>query len=209
MDNNTTVSSTPSLPEINIIYRRESVIRPIVYLIDEHHHHNDSIDDNIRIANQLIANNNVRLIGLESHYGGYEYDNGTHRYDYNDYRDPLVNADNTANNCLRFEQGLVGDNLTLVGVENEGLSSEIEQDVWDKRISSENISLHVNNIYRSIHFITTLFEEYRRRNINGNLILNCGSNHNSHIQMFIEQRIIDGITGTPASYYRIRSEYFP
>ena len=209
MDNHITDSSTASTFEGNIIYRRGGVVCPTVYLIDEHHHHNGSIDDNIRIANHLIANNNVRLIGLESHYGGYEYDNGTHRYDYNCYRDPLATVDNIANNCLRFEEGLVGNNFILVGVENEGLSTEMEIEVATNPLYGGHPQLHVNNIYRSIHFIKTLFEEYRRRNVDGNIILNCGSNHNNHIQMFIEQRIIDGITGTPANYIRIRSALFP
>ncbi len=209
MDNNTTISSTTSLFEKNIIYSSEPVIRPIVYLIDERHHHNDSIDDNIRIANQLIANNNVRLIGLESHYGGYEYDNGENRYKYKAYVKALATSDNIANDCLRFEEGLIGENFTKVGVENEGLSTKMEVEVSSNPLYGGRPQLHINNIYRSLHFIITLFEEYRRRNIDGNLILNCGSNHNNHIQKFIEQRIIDGITGTPASYYRIRSEYFP
>lgn len=196
------------LNDQRIIYKRTLDVGPTVFLIDEHHNHNFSTDNNIEIARDLISNNSLRLIGVESHYGGYKYDNGTRRYE-NEYCEAEVCTHTIANTYTRFIDELSNENVIRIGVESEGLSDQIVFDAIENPIYRSQPYLHVNSIFRSIHFIITLFEEYKRRNIAGNLMLNCGSNHNNHIQMFIEQHIIDGITLTPASYYRIRSTLFP
>jgi hypothetical protein len=61
------------------------------------------------------------------------------------------------------------------------------------------------NINRSKHFLRTLFQHYTRRQLRGNLILNAGGNHNSHIAAWIADGTIEEKAGHPASYVRLRA----
>ncbi len=178
---------------------------PSVYLIDEYHHHDISTNDNIQIARHLIRNNNVSIVALEGCFGGYEYHNGYHKYEFENY----VNCDVILELCdsdyTVFYEGIRNENVVKIGVDNQGLSDEISADT----AFGASVPEHRNQLLRSKHFIITLFHEYKARNLTGNLILNCGSSHNDHILDMVKQNSIYGISQTPPNYYRIRSLLHP
>ena len=49
------------------------------------------------------------------------------------------------------------------------------------------------------------FEEYSRRQLTGNMILNCGGNHNRHIEEWIKSGEIDKIVCGNATFVRINN----
>jgi hypothetical protein len=179
---------------------------PTIYLIDEYHHCKSCIDDNIVIAKKLFQSG-VVIAGVEGYEGGMEYD----EYD-RKYKSMRCNADISEStrigDCPDFAKTLHSCGLLTVGVDCRGLANEIEVDVYEGRCKSDEVSKHPNQFRRSEHFIRTLLDEVRKRNLDGDLILNCGSNHNEDIE-----KIVSGVSPLPQgwpnfNYVRIRSDYF-
>lgn len=184
---------------------------PIVFLIDENHDNlNNCIQSNIQNAILLIDNAKVVLIGVESQAGGKAWDYKQQRYgdylEWNFDRDNFIKPYKSrcttfANSCAKHE------GANIIGVECWGMTHKIQADIFEEDSEYYGIDAaeHPLNFERSKHFIQTLFEEYNAQNLNGNLILNCGSNHNKHIEEMINQNEIDSITGMPATYIRINT----
>lgn len=193
------------------ILREENGL-PLVFLIDENHDNlNSSIDKNIINVIRLIEEANVRLVGVESYAGGKEWDEEIGNYvqdNFNERYYTEVLIKDYKNNCLKFAEA-IGENHgnLVVGVESIGMMNKTEIDVITKNPTDigKFIQDHELTKERSKHFIQTLFQEYYIRGINGNLVLNCGSNHNTHIQEWIESGEIDEITNHKANYVRINT----
>jgi hypothetical protein len=171
---------------------------PIVFLFDEEHENlNGCIDENIKNAIALISKANVEIIGVESHSGGKQWDQ--YYQEYMDDEEFDKSIDNIqVNNSPDFRNGLVKDYEDyLKGVECKGM--------LDKMECNSKISITENplNIERSRHFIQTLFVKRKVLNLKGNLILNCGRDHNTHIADWIANGEIDNIAGFRANYIRI------
>lgn len=185
---------------------------PFVFLIDEHHGNlNDCINKNIFIAKEFIANENVVLVGVESKAGGKDWDEETNEYVTNDLKEKFyteVLLRDFKSSCTKFADELSEEYSHLVfGVESIGMSDKVTSDIcYEKQENMSNAILnHPLTRERSKHFIKSLFEIYSKNNLKGNLILNCGRNHNSDIQDLIKSGEIDKIAGLRANYIRINT----
>ena len=196
-----------SLTNLSIYYKA-----PIVFLFDEHHgNKNDCIIKNIENAKSLINNVNIALIGVESLAGGTEWDEETGDYvtdDLNEkyYKEVIING--WKNNCTTFCDALsINNSHLIIGVESVGMMNKIEVDIYNDNPAdiSNAITNHPLSKLRSKHFIKTLLEHYSSKQLTGNLILNCGSNHNEHIEEWIKGGEIDEIVGVKATYVRINN----
>jgi len=174
---------------------------PIVFLIDEAHEV-ECIKQNIANASELIQHYNISLIGVESHLGGYEWDdcfthNYTSRFDSGETSAPV-------NTYPQFAEAMKQTGAKVLGVECQGISNELECDLVDNP-NNGPIQDRKFNVARSEHFIRTLFQLRRHHNLAGNLILNVGGNHNSHIAKWIADGAIGTKAGQQAAYVRLRA----
>lgn len=174
---------------------------PIVFLIDETHEA-ECIAQNTAIADVLVEQCNVSLIGVESRTGGFKWDDIYH-HDYTSDFD--CGEDSTPiNDWPGFAEHMSRSRVKVVGVECQGLSNELECDLMDNP-PPPPIKDRKFNVLRSEHFIRTLFQLRRHYNLTGNLILNVGGNHNSHIASWITNQTIDTKAGQGAAYVRLRA----
>lgn len=177
---------------------------PTVFLIDEDHSNiNNSIQLNIENAISLINNSNVILIGVESLAGGMSWNKTTGEFDVDslDDKEYLKHRNNYRNDCVIFMEGLLEFEDLLTGVENIDIFDTIHVDVSFGRFP--DVESHPLNIKRSKHFIQTLIVEYINRNQGGNMILNCGRDHNNHFANWIHNQEINQIVGEDLNYVRI------
>lgn len=183
---------------------------PIIFLIDEYHceqevidERSKAIDENILIALNLVRYGGVTFAGVESHTGGQIWSDLSEKYtdEYDDgtKQDPY-------NNCPKFADGLRAEGVLVFGVECEKMADSL---YGDCSASKENIKAHKLNKERSKHFIRTLSELRTRNKLNGNAILNAGSEHNSHIRKWVESGEIDKIVDMRYSYIRLRASTYP
>lgn len=184
---------------------------PIVFLIDEHHDNiNNCIDNNILNAKELLEKGNVSIIGVESLAGGKKWDEEINDYSEEGFADKLEAKYYTdwKSSCTKFADELNIDNLEKVfGVECIGMMNKIETDLYDGVY--ECVTNHPLNRKRSKHFIRTLFEKRNELKLEGNIVLNCGSNHNSDIESMIISGKIEEIADCKASYIRLNAiEHF-
>lgn len=195
---------------------------PIVFLIDERHHNVCHINENIVIAKNLLAYCNVNLIGVEGYNGGVLYNAALERTNSHHSAHITVHYDRfkithqrlgepqqeiPIGNDQQFSNAMIPEGRLVVGVDCEGFSDKALGIDTEDFIQPENRQEY--SLRRSRHFIETLFWEYRKEDITGNLILNCGSHHNEHIRNMILQREIEAVAGMRASYYVIRNIYHP
>ncbi|HET6225103.1 MAG TPA: hypothetical protein VFF27_02420 [Bacteroidia bacterium] len=177
---------------------------PIVFLIDESHDNlNSCINKNIENAIELIKNADVRIIGVESRYGGKLWNEGDEEYE-----EENDNANDYKGGCTTFEDGLKEEYENyLFGVESFGIMSKIACSFGKGNglDSIDKISDHHLNKLRSKHFIKTLFEHHQANEVKGNLLLNCGRDHNTHIEEWIKSGEIDEIANHRANYIRINT----
>lgn len=188
---------------LDIIREEENL--PTVFLFDEHHENlNNCIDKNIVNAIELISKGNVNKIGVESLAGGKSWDSQNQVYSDN-YPDKLFDdkfALTYTSSCVKFAVEVRKYNRDIInGVESFGMMHRLGLD-FD--IDNSNVSNHPLHKERSKHFIQTLFENYDLNN--GNIfILNCGSNHNNHIEEWVRNGEIDKIVGVKSNYIRINT----
>jgi hypothetical protein len=179
---------------------------PIVFLFDENHDNpNECFNKNAANAKELIEKANVVLVGVESHLGGREWDQYEEGY-LEDSEYGFVCEKTRTNTHPEFAYALAKIYPNMVyGVESFGLLGKIQSDyaVNHPRAVDKEVRDHEFQKERSRHFIKTLFEIYNKIYANGNLILNCGRDHNSHIEEWIEDGQIDEIAGIKARYIRI------
>lgn len=182
---------------------KEGLNLPFVFLFDEHHGNlNNCIDKNIENGIELVTHADVVLAGVESHSGGDEWNQYEQDY-YNDGSryDCEISDLNVVNTAPNFAIEINRQNNLLVcGIECRDILDKIQCNPLKMGISD-----HPLNIKRSRHFVKTLFEHYNSINSNGNIILNCGQNHNSHIQEWVLNNEIESITNNEANYIRINT----
>ena len=180
---------------------------PVVFLLDENHGIDECIEQNIANARALVQSAGVTLIGVESHAGGFLWDDyegkyypfDQKRYDNGDDLSPL-------NTCPTFADRLRGSGATLVGVECRGMLNQQECDFapgneWHGKPAGD----HPLNVLRSEHYIRTLLEMRSQRGLTGNLILNAGGAHISHIEQWIRNASIEAKAKGKAAYVRVRA----
>ena len=175
---------------------------PTVFLFDEHHGNlNNCIDKNILNAKELIMNGNVGLVGVESLAGGKSWDHVNQVYSEHYFEkkvdDTFIKGYKSASPQFANE---VRKELAngIFGVECWAMTHRIQIDFIAKKYLGA--ADHPLNIKRSEHFIKTLIENYNTTK--GNLILNCGSHHNDHIEKWISTNTIDNLIGIKANYIR-------
>jgi len=178
---------------------------PIVFLIDEEHHNDFCTNSNVLNANELINKADVQIIGVESHSGGKIYDiyeeKYITKYDYGKNSNPVNDYPKFAKEIMKYFPQII------FGVECEGMLDKIHCDltVNDNQYYGKPIPQHPLNISRSEHFIRTLFELRLHHNIDGNLILNVGGNHNTDIENWIKNGSIESLVNQKACYVRLRA----
>jgi hypothetical protein len=181
---------------------------PVVFLIDEYHGDERSTKENISHATALVKHARVTLIGVESHSGGFEWDQFTEDYVYDCDNDPPFDTgedETPVNTWPMFAEATRLLSAKIVGVESWGMFAK--QDSECKTV--EEVRAHPLNAQRSEHFIKTLFELHARNGSVGNLILNAGSEHHNHIANWIADGSIKAKAGQKASYVRIRAGSYP
>jgi hypothetical protein len=188
----------------NVTFLRTEIGLPIVFLFDEHHGNlNNCIDKNIVNAIELIYNGNVVLVGVESLAGGKSWDieNRIYSDDYpNKKFDDLFIKEYKSSVTKFADEVKKVQNNSVCGVECYGMTHIISEDI--SLGNYHDVKTHPLNIERSKHFLQTLFENDLN---NGNLILNCGSDHITHIEEWILSEEIDNIAGYKANYIRINN----
>lgn len=201
---------TPLNLEGDLRILREEKGLPIVFLFDEHHENlNNCIDKNKENARELIDKGSIKLVGVESFAGGkaWDYDKQTYDELYLDRKFDECFIKLYKSNCILFADCIIKINPNLItGVECWGMMRRIPYDFTEgKKYFGKEIATHHLHKERSKHFIETLFEKRNRLNLDGNLILNCGSNHNTHIEEWINSGEIDEIAKFRANYVRINT----
>lgn len=185
---------------------------PVVFLLDEHHGNvNDCIIKNIENAKTLISDCNVVLIGVESLAGGKEWDEETKEYATDNlnekyYKEVIVKG--WKSNCTTFYDELSKEySHLIIGVESVGMMNKIEVDIYNQNPQDQSsaIQSHTLTRLRSKHFIQTIFDYYTATQLTGNIILNCGSEHNSHIQEWVRNGEIDQIIGLKATFISLNT----
>lgn len=175
---------------------------PIVFLLDENHGNlNNCINNNIINAEILITKAEIGIVGVESLAGGEEWERDTETYyDQESDRFYFKQVSEYVSDCTMFVNGLHPSFTHLLqGVESINILDRIfELPVIEGQ-------RHPSHKKRSKHFIKTLFESYSLEKISGNLILNCGIEHNDDIEGWINSNEIDTITEVVASYVRINT----
>ena len=188
---------TPLLPGSSV---------PVVFLFDENHTIDECIEQNIANAQALIQSASVKIIGVESHRGGYEWDDYEGKYMPFDL-DRFENGENLApvNDCPKFADCLRSSRAKVLGVESIGMVNQqhcefAQGGPWFGKPPKD----HPLNATRSEHFIRTLLEMHTRRRLSGNLILSAGGDHNSHIEKWIADGSIENRARQKAAYVRVR-----
>jgi len=172
---------------------------PVVFLIDERHEP-ECIAQNVFNAKTLLAQCAVSFAGVESEYGGCEWD------DYDEkYRDRFDRGDSgkQANEHPEFAGELKKYGVKVFGVECQGLSSALYCAATEG--NPQAIGNHPLNMARSEHFVRTLLQLREHHGLVGNVILNVGGNHNTHIASWISDGSIENRTGCKAAYVRLRA----
>jgi hypothetical protein len=176
-------------------------VAPIVFLLDETHAV-ECIQQNLENSKELIKHCGISFAGVESHVGGLKWDD-CYRHQYTTEFDNGINV-TPINEYPQFADGLRNLGLPVFGVECQGLSNELECDLLDKPDDGP-IANRQFNLARSEHFIRTLFRMRDEHGLHGNMILNVGGNHNTHISNWIRDGSIETKVGQKAAYVRLRA----
>jgi hypothetical protein len=174
---------------------------PVVFLVDETHAE-DCINQNLLNAEQLTEHCRISFAGVESRYGGYKWDD-CYRHQYTKDFDLGVHL-TEANTHPQFADGIGKFGVKVFGVESEGLSGELLSDLSDNP-PPPPMKDRAFNVARSEHFIRTLFQLRVAHCLDGNIILNVGGNHNTHIAQWIGDGSIETKVGHKAAYIRLRA----
>jgi hypothetical protein len=184
---------------------------PILFLLDENHNDTVSITKNVENALQLVSDASVVIIGVETYAGGKEWCRETQNYvtdDVNEKEYRELDIPSHTNSYPQFADTIKKQHPDKIyGVESIGMFNKIieESSMVEKTERDEFVNSHKLHFERSKHFIKSLFEDFVSINTTGNLILNCGSDHNNHIESWIKDGSIDEISKFKANYIRINT----
>lgn len=196
------------MPQILELYGNVRIIRKIenaqiIFLFDENHDNpNDCFNKNIENAKELIDKANIGLIGVEGITGGKEWDQ------YNECYTNKNEGQTKISTHLEFASSILEEHPNLVvGVDSFGLCGKIESDfaVNHPRAINREVRTHPFQKERSKHFIRTLIDIKKNKNIVGNMILNCGSDHNNHIRDLINCTEFDEQNISDITFVRLNS----
>lgn len=199
--------SPSSPPSVLRTVLRSTPGAPTLFLLDEFHHCDACTDDNARIADSLFSSG-VCLVGVEGFEGGREwvYHNQQPQYSQRVVSD-VVSRTTGISDYPRFAQKLLDLSRPVVGIDCAGLCDQVEVEMYEGTWLP-SMGRHPNHHRRSLHFVGTLFAAATARRVSGDLLLNCGAEHNADIE-----RIVRGPGPLPSdwldwNYVRIRSPQF-
>ena len=152
--------------------------RPTLYLIDEYHHDDLSTDANIKWVSSWIDPGEA-LIGVEGFSGGEDYHPllALHK----DSERP-VGLERQIGGYPRFAHALSEKGYRVEGVDSESIQEDILENPMD---SAESLSRDPRHESRSKHFVETLLIRANELQEFGDLVLNCGAEHNDDVEKFI------------------------
>jgi hypothetical protein len=176
--------------------------RPIVFIFDEYHHDVNSTSDNLELAASLIARHSLTLIGVEGYPSPYDPCDESVDPSYARWSPARFPRRQSLATDVQFAEGIRANNVPIVGVENENLFCQLGADI--DRIDDDPI-----NIHRSESFVLSLFWERKERTLDGDLMLNCGSNHGYHIMAIARGALARPTEWPVASFVRLRGPRFP
>ncbi len=179
---------------------------PTLFLLDEFHHCDACTDDNVRIADRLFKSG-VRLAGVEGFNGGREW--VYHGQQQPHYTERVVSGD-VRGTCgisdyPRFAEQLLELALPVVGVDCAGMCDQAEVEMYE---GTWKTGRHPNHHRRSLHFVATLFATARAEGVTGDLLLNCGAEHNADIETLARSREPLPADWPNWNYIRVRSAHF-
>lgn len=174
---------------------------PVLVIFDEHHGTAAAIDESIALAKQLISRLGVKIVGVEGFacrndpYTGQKCHPGQRAT-------AIVPGAECLTDNMRFAYGIVGCGAVVVGVDSEGYYCELD-------LCGKPVANMPQNVARSECFVTSLFEERSAQELDGALILNCGSNHGEHIMDFARGSRPRPADWPTATYVRLRPPSHP
>lgn len=146
----------------------------IVFLLDENHEVPEVITDNIRTARILVVIDLVNVIGIEDVPAEIdEFQSST----------PTQHSYSALPSLPRrsgeFESAMRSDGTLVVGIDSPGWIENIMEDVSDG--TTPEARNHPGQKERSLHFVRALMRERAVRQLAGNSLISCGTDHNTHI----------------------------
>lgn len=177
---------------------------PIVFLLDEDHGIPQVVDENVAIADVLVKEFGVTVIGVEDYPARSDYWNV-------DQPQPpsfLQAMPRQPHTQRRFEKAMRSCEYLVVGIDSAGW---IEQILNEHSVSpAMDVAKHHGQVERSKHFVRAIFDEYRARSLTGNALINCGANHNDHIMSIALGRAEERPSWWPdAVFVRLRPPSLP
>ena len=163
---------------------------PILFLLQEHHATLATIQENIDNAQELINTANVDLIGAESHSADEDIDQLTR-----------------INNQPAFADHFSQQATRIVGIEYRDVFNHLDQDTSTDAWGGVTVRTHPLNIVRSFAFVGSLFRTRNFDALTGNIILNAGGEHVSHIAS--APQTVMNIAHTQLSIVCIRPPSYP
>ena len=194
------IASLPHAPSADVVPGAPDA--PVVWLLDEYHQHEASIGQNIDIALALLAQDAAGLVGVEDYYAEDDlYDGGEA------YVEPHPPSDlpqaASADEPSRFAMAVYAVGHAVIGVDSEA---------WVNQFLGEPgggpVGDHPAQWGRSMHFLRSLLSQYAARNASGNVILNCGSNHNTHL-VLVARAAVKPAWWPDLTLVRLRAPAYP
>lgn len=147
---------------------------PIVFLLDENHEVREVIDDNIRTARTLVASDLVNLIGIENVPAEIDEFQSSAPTPFSNFTLPSL-----PRRPGEFESAMRSDGILVVGIDSPGWIEKIMDDVIAG--TPPDARDHPGQEERSRHFVRALARARAVRELPGNSLISCGTDHNTHI----------------------------
>lgn len=146
----------------------------IVFLLDENHEVPEVITDNIRTGRILVASDLVNVIGIEDVPAEIDEFQSSAPKPFSYSALPSL-----PRRPGEFESSMRSDGTVVVGIDSLGWIEKIMDDVSDG--TTPEARDHPGQEERSRHFVRALMRERAVRELAGNSLISCGTDHNSHI----------------------------
>ncbi len=186
---------------------RVKVAAPTLFLLDDFHHCDTCTDDNVQIALDLFKQG-VCLAGVEGFEGGREWLYHDQQPGYSDsVVSDAVGTVPGIGDYPRFALALRAAALPVVGVDCAGMCDQVLVDAYDGTWPA-SAGRHPNHRLRSTHFVSTLLVAAQARGLTGDLLINCGAEHNSDIATVVGSAGQLPPGWPDWNYVRIRSSHF-
>jgi hypothetical protein len=167
------LAELPHKPQFSLVHG--PLAAPVLFLLDEDHGSPDTIEQNIDVARALLEQGMVRLVGVEDYYAENDLYDGELAQAVSHPPSQLPHAAH-APAPSPFAMRIFNAGWPVVGVDSEGWETEF---LMDPGVGP--VGAHPAQRGRSMHFLRSLLAQLAKQSELGNVLLNCGSNHNEHI----------------------------